>query len=246
MKLTKTPQKAILIRIGVDQSFGNWNAPCNPENNDYTYVPIPQEPPVTPSLAKIYKDSMPHALSAFSDRNSVDIQLPEPLLNQPMHLDPDYDYLSYGDTTKRGKNLLNLEVDDWVVFYSGLRSIYNSKHLVYALTGLLVVKSVRQTKDIPTKYYHQNAHTRVPSPEPSDIVVTGKKDISGRFKQYIDIGEFRSGSYRVRKALLDSWGDLTVNDGWIQRSANPPLFKNPEQFAGWLKNMNPELLEKNN
>lgn len=34
--------KALLVRIGVDQSYGGWNAPVDAEGN-FVYVPIPEK-----------------------------------------------------------------------------------------------------------------------------------------------------------------------------------------------------------
>lgn len=35
--------KAILVRIGVDHSYGNWNAPADPDSRRFVYVPIPEK-----------------------------------------------------------------------------------------------------------------------------------------------------------------------------------------------------------
>lgn len=35
--------QAILIRIGVDHSYGGWNAPADPETGQFVYVPIPEK-----------------------------------------------------------------------------------------------------------------------------------------------------------------------------------------------------------
>jgi len=32
--------KAILVRVGIDCVYGGWNAPMNPETNEFIYVPI--------------------------------------------------------------------------------------------------------------------------------------------------------------------------------------------------------------
>jgi len=34
--------KALLIRIGVDQAYGGWNAPVDPSTWEFAYVPIPE------------------------------------------------------------------------------------------------------------------------------------------------------------------------------------------------------------
>jgi hypothetical protein len=33
--------KAILVRIGIDQAYGAWNAPVHPVTGQFVYVPIP-------------------------------------------------------------------------------------------------------------------------------------------------------------------------------------------------------------
>lgn len=241
------PLKAILIRVGIDQTFGNWNAPCNPETNDFVYVPIPQSNCLNAKgLEKFYKDSAVPALSSFSDRNGITIDLPKHLKDQRMHLDPDFNHLSYGDTKDRGRVLLDFNEDDVLVFYSSYQSIENRRPLVYALMGILRVESVKKVNNIAPQYFDENAHTRYVERIPTDIVVKGKAVVSGRFKHCIPIGEFRNNSYRVRNDILEEWGDLTVNDGWIQRSANPPLFKKPEKFLSWLSKQNPVLINSNN
>jgi hypothetical protein len=39
--LLSTGVKGLLVRVGVDQAYGSWNAPVNPETLDFAYVPIP-------------------------------------------------------------------------------------------------------------------------------------------------------------------------------------------------------------
>lgn len=246
MKPLPTPGQAILVRVAADQSFGQWNGPCNPATGDFVYVPIPQHKPNAEGMAREYLPIICPALEAFSASNGVDVRLPENLHGQRMHLDPDFDHLTYGDTEDRGRKLLGFRENDWVVFYSGLRSVQGSRDLVYGLIGLLVVDSVRRVADIPSAEHDRNAHTRLLNRTDSDIVVTGKPGVSGRFLRYLDIGEFRNRSYRVRQDLLNAWGGLGVNDGWIQRSANPPLLLQPAMFADWLRKQQPTVMAVNN
>lgn len=238
--------KAILIRVGIDQAFGNWNAPCNPETGDFVYVPIPQDSENIPGLEKHYADTIKPALKKFSTKNNVTIPLPENLENKRMHLDPDFNHLSYGDTKNRGRRLLDFNKGDVVVFYSGLRSINDESELIYALTGLLVIRSIDRVNDVLPNDYDSNAHTRNIKNVDTDIIVRGEAEISGRFKKCIPIGEFRNKSYRVKTEILYEWGNIGVKDGWIQRSVNPPLFLNPEKFMKWLHDKSPVLLASNN
>jgi hypothetical protein len=238
--------QAILIRIGVDQTFGQWNAPCNPETKDFVYVPIPQDRPNIQGMEKYYNNYITPALHDFSIRNDQNILLPINLQESRMHLDPDFDHLSYGDSVKRGRRLLSFKEDDMVVFYASLRSIHGESELIYALVGLLVVKSLERVEDILPDNYDSNAHTRNIQNNDSDIIVRGKSGISGRFAKYSPIGEFRNRSYRVKRDLLDTWGNLSVKDGWIQRSVNPPLFLAPEKFMRWIEIESPSFKASNN
>ncbi len=44
------------------------------------------------------------------------------LASANMHLDPDFENLTYGDSgTRRGKGLTDLDHDDFIVFYSGVK-----------------------------------------------------------------------------------------------------------------------------
>lgn len=238
--------KAILIRVGIDQTDGQWNAPCNPETNNFVYVPISQIKTLNAiGLEKRYIDLILPALSRFSNENKVNVNLPEHLIDKRMHLDPDFNHLSYGDTERRGRQLLSFNEDDVLIFYSGYRSIYASDRLIYALMGMLVVKTIERVGNI-TSNFDENAHTRYLHRDDTDIVVKGKSNISGRFDKCIPIGEFRNRSYRVKTNLLQEWGNLEVNEGWIQRSANPPMFKQPEKFLSWLENKKPKLIAANN
>ncbi len=238
--------KAILIRVGVDQAFGNWNAPCNSQAGDFVYVPIPQDKENKPGLEKNYSTIITPSLKEFSINHDVNVHLPSHLENKRMHLDPDFSHLSYGDSKNRGRRLLDFKENDVVVFYSGLRSIHGGSELVYALIGMFVIKSIDRVADVMPQYFDTNAHTRNLVNVDTDIIVRGKPDVSGRFKKYIPIGEFRNKSYRVKKDILEKWGGLGVKDGWIQRSANPPLFLDPPKFMKWLYENSPELIESNN
>ncbi len=240
--------KAILIRVGIDQtaSSGNWNAPCNPETGDFVYVPIKQTKVANVAgMEKCYADTIVPALAGFSERNGCEVFLPGNLADECMHLDPDFENLTYGDTEKRGKYLQTFEENDMVVFFAGLKSVTDDK-LVYALIGLLTVKEIVRADNIPQSRWDENAHTRNSPPEPTDIVVRGKREKSGRLAKYIPIGEFRKHSYRVTKPLLEKWGGLRVKNGYLQRSANPPLFSDAERFYNWFREQKPRLMQTNN
>jgi hypothetical protein len=93
--------------------------------------------------------------------------------------------------------------------------------------------------------WYRNAHTRRAQVSADDVVVFGAAGASGRLERAIPIGEYRGCAYRVRRDLLKTWGGLTTADGFLQRSAVPPLFRDPPAFLGWFRDQRPRLLEAN-
>jgi len=241
--------RAILVRIGVDHAYGAWNAPVNPATCQFVFVPIPDGPKKTyaAGFARKY-DEMDAPLTQFAtDCDIPHLRRPDLLLHGNMHLDPDFEYLTYGDNGKRrGAEIAKLQPNDLLVFYAGLRSIVPPKKLLYALVGLYVVEEVVPAVTVPADRRHENAHTRWTDISASDIVVRGKRGVSGRFERCIPIGEFRDRSYRVRRDIEAAWGGLSVKNGYIQRSAVPPVFRDAAKFYGWLQHQGIKLIESNN
>ena len=244
--------RATLVRIGIDQAYGAWNAPMDPSTNEFVYVPIPEGPraPQHPELATTYGTVVP-ALSRFAAaRPGVSaklVLLPPELKGATTHLDPDFDELTYGDNgERRGRAIAGFQAGDVIVFYAGLRPVAPCAHrLVYALVGLYRLATVARVADFQRERWHENAHLRRAHARPTDVVVHGKRDGSGRLRRCIPVGEFRNGAYRVTQDLLDAWGGLSCKDGFIQRSAVPPAFLDPARFLNWFESQGPELLAKN-
>ncbi|MGO8688380.1 MAG: hypothetical protein ACLQLG_01985 [Thermoguttaceae bacterium] len=244
--------KALLVRIGVDQAYGGWNAPVDAEGR-FVYVPIPEKlgTHFHPGLERRYGEVLP-ALQRFCGEHDCDLgddlRFPQELVKRSMHLDPDFECLTYGDEgSRRGAGMVNMGDGDLLVFYGGLRPVHRCEHrLVYALMGTFVVREVVPVGDMPPERWHENAHVRKAKRGETDIVVRAKSGVSGRFDRCLPIGEWRSGAYRVRREVLASWGGLSVKDGFIQRSAVPPTFSNPRKFLSWLRKQGITLLARNN
>ena len=145
--------------------------------------------------------------------------MPSRLLGKPTHLDPDFGYLTYGDQSQRGNRINGLlGSGDFLAFFAGLRPVDElSQRLIYALIGLYVIEEIIPEKSVPRSCWNENAHTRC-EPGDSDIVVRARSGVSGRLRHCIAIGEYRNRAYRVRTDLLDTWGGLDINDGYIQRT----------------------------
>ena len=244
--------KAYLVRIGIDQAFGGWNAPVDPTTGEFVFIPIPDSADsFHDGCCRRYSEFVP-ALQAFRAAHALgphaDVKFKDELLAQPVHLDPDFEHLTYGDDgSRRGAGIAELEEDDLLAFYGGLKPTSKCGHrLIYALVGLYVVHEVVGVPNIPASRWNKNAHTRKTKHWPHDIVVRAKRGVSGRLERCIPIGEFRDKAYRVSDDILKEWGDLSVKDGFIQRSAVPPSFLEPERFYEWFKRQQIPLLERNN
>jgi len=244
--------KALLVRVGVDQAYGGWNAPVDAEGR-FVYVPIPEKlgTPFHPGLQRGYGEVAP-VLERFCSEHEVDLcgdlRFPSDLLRHPMHLDPDFDHLTYGDEgSRRGAGMVGMEGGDLIAFFAGFRPVHRCEHrLVYALLGLYVVEEVVRASVVPQPQWGENAHTRKMKRGDSDIVVRARPGTSGRLERCIPIGEWRDGAYRVCRHVLDAWGGLSVRDGFIQRSAVPPAFRDSERFYRWFVGQGVGLVRRNN
>ncbi len=48
--------KGILVRIGVDQTYGRWNAPVYLQDGEFVFVPIPEKSKMRPQLEGRYSE----------------------------------------------------------------------------------------------------------------------------------------------------------------------------------------------
>ena len=112
--------------------------------------------------------------------------------------------------------------------------------------GLFRVAEAVRLRDVAPSRWAENAHTRKIRHGPDDVIIRALPGVSGRLMRAIPIGEYRDGAYRVRRDLLLAWGDLTCKDGFIQRSAVPPGFRDATRFLKWFEAQSPVLVAANN
>ena len=99
-----TVGKVLLVRVGIDSSYGRWNAPVNPFTYEFAYVPIPEEHKQKQILLEYRKSYNPFV--NVCERYNV--KFPEELLDKLAHLDPDFEFLSYGDENRKGTQIKEL------------------------------------------------------------------------------------------------------------------------------------------
>jgi hypothetical protein len=234
--------KALLVRVGADQSSGGgkWNGPVDSRTGEFAYVPIPETKPSRLGHERPYTALLP-ALAEFG------VSMPAHLATASMHLDPDFEHLTYGDRGPKGRQIVNtLGAGDLLVFYAGLMDIQTHR-LVYALIGLFDIDRIDRAIDWPDSEAHRNAHTRRQLvSDADDIVVVARTLGSGRLKQCITVGGYRDRAYRARTDVLAAWGGISANDGYLQRSAVFPSFVEPRRFWDWWISQRPTLVRANN
>jgi hypothetical protein len=243
--------RGLLVRVGIDSSDeGRWNAPVDSKSRSFAYVPIAETKTVRQGFERSY-DELEPALRKF------DQPLPAHLVGRRMHLDPDFETLTYGDQGSRADQILSkLAAGDLLVFYAGLRDVNANPRLVYAIIGLYVIDAILPATMLPQSCWHENAHTRrALSPNATDVVARARKGVSGRLTRCLPIGSYRAPvgypnkhpSYRVEPSILAMWGGLSVADGWLQRSARLLEFQpDASRFHEWFKERTPELVAANN
>lgn len=208
---------------------------------EFAYVAIPEYNPVHPGLERPYSALVP-VLARFA------LTLPGHLAPLNMHLDPDFEHLTYGDSGRKATQIRNaLKPGDFIAFYAGLRDVRTARELVYAIIGVLEVHSLASASSVALTERNSNAHSRrILEKAANDIIVSGRPDVSGRLVRCLPIGEYRDRAYRVRRDLLEEWGGLSVADGYLQRSANIPRLLSPDRFLRWFHGNSPTLLKANN
>ncbi len=244
--------RGLLVRVGIDKTYGGWNAPCRADGS-FCYVPMkPRDPEDSEDGFRTTYDEFETACGEFM--SNTDAVFPNWLHATSPHLDPDFRYLTYGDGGRRAARIRNFfdgSDDNFIAFYASFRPVdYVQQSLVYAIMGFYRFRNVIPANQVPVNQRNQNAHTRVRAYEAADntdIVVFGGPGSSGRLTCLLPIGEQRvNHHYYVRKDLFDAWGGISSRNGWIQRSAYLPHFCEPERFLDWFNAQSPELIARNN
>ncbi len=233
--------RALLVRAGADTTAdgGGWNAPVDGRTGLFAYVPIPEARRVRPGAER------PYSLfeEAVSARGGV---LPVGLLSRYAHLDPEFEHLTCGHPNTRARRIRECDPGDVLAFYCALRDVARERALVYALIGLLVVEKIVEAASVPVERYDENAHTRRDPFDPTDVIVRGRPGVSGRLERCLPFAEYRDGAYRVRAPLLDQWGGISSQNGFVVRAPWLISVGDPQRFLGWFHSHEPTLVNRNN
>lgn len=150
----------VLLRIGVDSGAGGIQSPLH-DDGTFDLICIPSSRPGESYTYGTLRDRAGRPLTRYiGDR----------LLNQFVHLDPDFATMTYGDPNANKRGLLRLRPGDYLVFTCGLQRWSDSagwdakdRPGIY-IAGYFVVDAVGTASDLGDEMVHatfaQNAHVR--------------------------------------------------------------------------------------
>jgi hypothetical protein len=241
--------RGLLVKVGIDQTYGGWTAPCR-SNGAFCYIPLkPRVPEAFEDRFQTTFDEFENIVEGFAP--GAGNSFPAHLRGAPCHLDPDFRFLSYGESGQRARRMLEHfkgSEDNFIAFYASFMPVGQFQGpLIYALIGLYRFPQVNLARELPEHRREQNAHTRLAGYQQSDdIVIFADPKTSGRLRLLIPIGEWRNFAYRIRRSLLKEWGEISAHDGHIQGDTYLPHFAKPEKFLQWFHSRKPELVAQNN
>lgn len=191
---SQTADKALLLRVGAEDSSGKVHGPLF-EDNRFEYIPIPEDDDTRES--RTYSDIDARTggpLSAFA---------PD-LSNVHPHFDPEFETYTYGDVSNAPKRsqLCKLTENDLLIFYCSLQAEdIEANPRLYAM-GYFTVDSVYDLEEMSVserketlERFSENAHAKRESLTPTNryrdnfpVIVKGKPERSRLFEDPKPLG----------------------------------------------------------
>lgn len=104
----------VLLRVGIDTGCGGIHSPLFPDGT-FEFVPIPDSRGLD---ERTYGNSTGRAGRVFAEyfpeRRQAEAR------SQAMHVDPEFEFFTYGDPTPPKRGLARLQPGDLLVFYAGM------------------------------------------------------------------------------------------------------------------------------
>lgn len=112
-----SPKNVVLLRVGIDRGAGGMAGPLLDDDGSFEFIPIDAD----------------YNARGLTYGNTRGVKTKEPLISffpesrrgamrdRPIHNDPEFTTMTYGDPTMPKQGLRHLKPGDLLVFYSGLR-----------------------------------------------------------------------------------------------------------------------------
>lgn len=239
----------VLLGIGADSTNTAPTPPLYPDGR-FEYIPIP-EPEETVETRTYGNTTLRHQDATMADY--LDSITPggggqtytgRQMADWPLHHDPNFEALTYGETTSRGaytKILRELSAGDMVAFYTGLRSddtTYRHRYIIGYFTVSAIIDCQNIDHDGDTVSFSE-----LPADEQADLM--DAHSANAHAKRFEASGEIAANDGLVIVAgrdpggLLDTARRISTHHGRghhyltdeLQRTFDPEPGGNPERNA---------------
>jgi hypothetical protein len=183
----RSSRKALLLRVGMDRGTGGALGPIFSDGS-FEYIPIPE---TVPTRCSSTYATLPGRHTRF-----LASVLPSRLADRHPHIDPDFNFATYGDAAPRKRAQLGrLAPGDLLVFYAGLvPDPPEDRSRLFAI-GFLPVKQVYhlnareiESRDLRRKF-GRTAHFLRRRPDRHLALVEGQVGASKLFTHAIPLGD---------------------------------------------------------
>jgi hypothetical protein len=184
----------LLIGVGADSTNTRPTPPVYPDGR-FEYVPIPDEHASTEErrYANMTLRHRDVALSAYLDRVKRNGEWHRDFGEFPLHHDPNFEALTFGDPGKTRSQLLRLDAGDVLAFYAGLVREGETTPIHRYLVGYFTIGSVAdfdalrgRDREAALRAHRRNAHVKQhrASGDPDRlaglVIARGREDEPGR------------------------------------------------------------------
>lgn len=215
-----------LVLVGVAADSDNTsNCPPIFEDGSFKYIPIPEQYETTESAtyqSEGFDVHLSHVVHQEEEMDAFD--------EVPIHHDPNFESLTFGDPGKSRSKLLSLREDDVLGFYCGLTPPGQTRPKHRYLIGYFVVDRVIDFDSLDesevgdeVKRNRDNAHIKryLASRDPrhlSDLAVVQGKRPGGRLDEAIQLsgGRPEASNYYFREKWVEEWDPSTEYLGGIK------------------------------
>ena len=214
----------VLVGIAADSDNAS-NCPPIFENGTFEYIPIPEQYETTETATFQSEGFDEHLTHVVHDGQET-----AAFGKVPIHHDPNFESLTFGDPGKSRSKLLSLEENDVIGFYSGLTPPGQSRPKHRYLIGYFTVDRVIDFNSLDKDALEQevernrkNAHIKryLASRDQShlsDLAIVQGKRPGGLLDEAIKLsgGRQDAANYYFREKWLDAWNPSTEYLGGIK------------------------------
>jgi len=235
-------RKALLLRVGIDTGYGGTLAPIY-EDGAFEFIPIYETADEETSESRTYSDIEARRAETIAEF------VPAETATKRVHLDPEFDTYTYGDPTGKRDWVRQLDPNDLLVFYAGLKpsesvdtDASDSPEKGLYIIGHFCVNEVVDFQETSNweQYRHrypENAHMKR-AEEPEELVlISGDPKQSALLEKGILISKTDTDSLDRRYYVAsDELEDNLDVSGKIQQSVPPRWIRGQEQIE-YLESM---------